>query len=56
MVGEALNNSADFSRYVETGLHRTPARRKQAQTLADVRAIPRVFAWTQNHHVVTRWY
>jgi len=33
-----------------------PARRTQAQTLADLRAIPWVFAWTQNRHMVTSWY
>jgi phosphoenolpyruvate carboxylase len=33
-----------------------PARRTQAKTLADLRAIPWVFAWTQNRHLVTGWY
>jgi phosphoenolpyruvate carboxylase len=33
-----------------------PARRTQAQSLADLRAIPWVFAWTQNRHMVTGWY
>ncbi|HEX4596410.1 MAG TPA: phosphoenolpyruvate carboxylase [Burkholderiaceae bacterium] len=33
-----------------------PARRTQAKTLADLRAIPWVFAWTQNRHAVTGWY
>jgi phosphoenolpyruvate carboxylase len=33
-----------------------PARRTQARTLADLRAIPWVFAWTQNRHMVTGWY
>jgi len=33
-----------------------PARRTQARTLADLRAIPWVFAWTQNRHLVTGWY
>ena len=33
-----------------------PARRTQAQTLADLRAIPWVFAWSQNRHMVTSWY
>jgi phosphoenolpyruvate carboxylase len=33
-----------------------PARRTQAQTLSDLRAIPWVFAWTQNRHMVTSWY
>ncbi|WP_374307623.1 phosphoenolpyruvate carboxylase [Methylocella sp.] len=33
-----------------------PARRFGARTLADLRAIPWVFAWSQNRHVVTGWY
>ena len=33
-----------------------PARRFGANTLADLRAIPWVFAWTQNRHMVPGWY
>jgi phosphoenolpyruvate carboxylase len=33
-----------------------PARRTQAKSLADLRAIPWVFAWTQNRHLLTGWY
>ncbi len=33
-----------------------PARRFGANSLADLRAIPWVFAWTQNRHLVTGWY
>jgi hypothetical protein len=33
-----------------------PARRTQARTLADLRAIPWVFAWTQNRHMLSGWY
>ncbi len=33
-----------------------PARRFGARSLADLRAIPWVFAWTQNRHLVTGWY
>jgi phosphoenolpyruvate carboxylase len=33
-----------------------PARRFGAKSLADLRAIPYVFAWAQNRHIVTGWY
>ncbi|MEY8827887.1 phosphoenolpyruvate carboxylase [Sedimentitalea sp. XS_ASV28] len=33
-----------------------PARRSGAQTLDDLRAIPWVFAWSQNRHLITGWY
>jgi len=33
-----------------------PARRTQARTLGDLRAIPWVFAWTQNRHILSGWY
>jgi phosphoenolpyruvate carboxylase len=33
-----------------------PARRTQARTLSDLRAIPWVFAWTQNRHMLSGWY
>jgi phosphoenolpyruvate carboxylase len=33
-----------------------PARRTQAQTLADLRAIPWVFSWSQNRHMLPGWY
>jgi phosphoenolpyruvate carboxylase len=33
-----------------------PARRFGAKSLADLRAIPWVFAWAQNRHIVTGWY
>jgi len=33
-----------------------PARRFGASTIADLRAIPWVFAWSQNRHLLTGWY
>lgn len=33
-----------------------PARRFGAKSLADLRAIPWVFAWSQNRHIVPGWY
>ena len=33
-----------------------PARRSSARALADLRAIPWVFAWTQNRHCIPGWY
>jgi len=33
-----------------------PARRTQATTLGDLRAIPWVFAWTQNRHMLSGWF
>ena len=33
-----------------------PARRFGARSLKDLRAIPWVFAWSQNRHVITGWY
>ncbi|MFN8648060.1 MAG: phosphoenolpyruvate carboxylase [Gemmatimonadales bacterium] len=33
-----------------------PARRTGARSLADLRAIPWVFAWSQNRHFITGWY
>ncbi len=33
-----------------------PARRFGAKSIADLRAIPWVFAWSQNRHLITGWY
>ena len=33
-----------------------PTRRFGAKTLDDLRAIPWVFAWSQNRHMLTGWY
>lgn len=33
-----------------------PARRFGARDISDLRAIPWVFAWSQNRHLITNWY
>jgi len=33
-----------------------PSRRRKQTTLADLRAIPWVFAWTQSRHLIPAWY
>jgi phosphoenolpyruvate carboxylase len=33
-----------------------PSRRSGERTLADLRAIPWVFSWTQNRHLIPAWY
>src|SRR5262245_32430249 len=33
-----------------------PTRRFGAKSLSDLRAIPWVFAWAQNRHIITGWY
>ena len=33
-----------------------PARRFGAKSISDLRAIPWVFAWSQNRHLITGWY
>jgi phosphoenolpyruvate carboxylase len=56
----------DLLQYYQTGspleeisllnLGSRPARRFGARTLGDLRAIPWVFAWSQNRHFVPGWY
>lgn len=65
-VWSRLVESPDFVRYFEEAspvgelsalkLGSRPARRHGAKTLADLRAIPWVFAWSQNRHMLTGWY
>lgn len=56
----------DFYRYFEEatpisviqqmGIGSRPARRKQSERIEDLRAIPWVFSWTQNRHLITGFY
>ena len=51
-----LQDSSPLEELSLLNLGSRPARRTQARTLGDLRAIPWVFAWTQNRHLVTGWY
>ncbi len=51
-----LQDSSPLEELSMLNIGSRPARRTQAATLADLRAIPWVFAWTQNRHMVTGWY
>ncbi len=62
----ALLNSPGFVQYFQEAspveelamlkIGSRPARRFGASSLADLRAIPWVFAWSQNRHLLTGWY
>ncbi len=51
-----LQDSSPLEELSLLNLGSRPARRTQARTLGDLRAIPWVFAWTQNRHLVTGWF
>ena len=51
-----LQNSSPLEELSLLNMGSRPARRTQARTLADLRAIPWVFAWTQNRHMLPGWY
>jgi phosphoenolpyruvate carboxylase len=53
---EYLTASSPLEEFALLNLGSRPARRTQARTLADLRAIPWVFAWSQNRHMITGWY
>jgi phosphoenolpyruvate carboxylase len=51
-----LQQSSPLEELSLLNLGSRPARRTQAKTLEDLRAIPWVFAWTQNRHLLSCWY
>jgi phosphoenolpyruvate carboxylase len=51
-----LQQSSPLEELSHLNIGSRPARRTQAQTLGDLRAIPWVFAWTQNRHMLPGWY
>jgi phosphoenolpyruvate carboxylase len=53
---EYLQQSSPLEELSMLNIGSRPARRTQARTLADLRAIPWVFAWTQNRHMLSGWY
>ena len=50
------NAASPVDELVKMNIGSRPARRFGANSLNDLRAIPWVFAWTQNRHLVTSWY
>jgi phosphoenolpyruvate carboxylase len=50
------NAASPVEELVKMNIGSRPARRFGAKTLSDLRAIPWVFAWTQNRHLVPGWY
>jgi phosphoenolpyruvate carboxylase len=50
------NAASPVDELVQMNIGSRPARRFGARTLADLRAIPWVFAWTQNRHHVPAWF
>ncbi len=50
------NAASPADELVKMNIGSRPARRFGVNSLSDLRAIPWVFAWTQNRHLVTSWY
>jgi phosphoenolpyruvate carboxylase len=50
------NAASPVNELAKMNIGSRPARRTGASTLDDLRAIPWVFAWTQNRHHVPAWY
>lgn len=53
---EYYNAASPVEELAKMNIGSRPARRFGAKSLSDLRAIPWVFAWTQNRHMVTGWY
>jgi phosphoenolpyruvate carboxylase len=51
-----LNGASPIEEIALLKMGSRPARRFGAAGIADLRAIPWVFAWTQNRHMLTGWY
>ena len=51
-----LQGASPLEEFSLLNLGSRPARRTQANTLSDLRAIPWVFAWTQNRHLLPGWF
>jgi len=51
-----LQNSSPLEELSLLNIGSRPARRTQAKSLADLRAIPWVFAWAQNRHMLSGWF
>jgi len=53
---EYFQNASPLDELALLNIGSRPARRFGARTLSDLRAIPWVFAWAQNRHIITGWY
>jgi phosphoenolpyruvate carboxylase len=51
-----LQGSSPLEEFSLLKIGSRPARRSQVDSLDELRAIPWVFAWTQNRHMVPGWY
>ena len=53
---EYFNEASPVNELTLLKIGSRPARRFGAQSLLDLRAIPWVFAWTQNRHMISSWF
>ena len=51
-----FQQSTPISIIQQMGIGSRPARRTRAKSIEDLRAIPWVFSWTQNRHLITGFY